>query len=290
MKTLIIDGNNLIWRTYWTANSQSKRDGIEDQDQINKFHIYFTINAIYSYIVKYAPTTTIVVWDEKIEFEKNTRKDLYEDYKGNRSGDKSPHQNNETIKEFLELMGINSMFPRELEADDIIAYLCRTVIGNIVIASVDRDFLQLVSPEVMVFDPIRKREYKFNTFKEDTGYDNTTDWLIAKCFLGDKSDNVPKVDGFGEAKIKKYLAGKVTLTDEELSVFNRNQTLFCLSQHSISDREAEYYKNQQRDVAPNWNGFLDKCKEFNFQSILKKKEAWYNNLFFKSKLLTLFSK
>ena len=51
MKTLIIDGNNLVHRTFWTAKTQSKRTGVDDPVQIANFHIYFTLNAIYSYIV-----------------------------------------------------------------------------------------------------------------------------------------------------------------------------------------------------------------------------------------------
>ena len=71
---------------------------------------------------QFVPDTTVFVWDEKQDYKPNIRKSILKEYKGNRSKDSSPHQNNEVIKSILYSMGINSIFPRELEADDIVAY------------------------------------------------------------------------------------------------------------------------------------------------------------------------
>ena len=87
------------------------------------------------------------------------------EYKGNRSSDSTPHQHNEAIKEMLGLLGIKSVFPRELEADDVIAYLCKETEGKKVIISVDRDFIQLVNEDVTLFDPIRKKEFSLAIIK-----------------------------------------------------------------------------------------------------------------------------
>ena len=200
MKTLIIDGNNLIHRTWWTAKNQSKRQNIEDVEKIARLHIYFTLNAIYSYANKFKPTKTIVVWDEKEDYQPNVRKAQLDGYKGNRSSDSTPHHQNDRIKELLSCLGIPSIFPREREADDIVAYICKTFEGEKVIVSVDRDFLQLVDKNTILYDAIRKREFILETFTEDTGY-TKNEWLNAKCLLGDKSDNVPGIPRFGKAKV-----------------------------------------------------------------------------------------
>ena len=159
MKTLIIDGNNLIHRTYYTAKNQSKKTETHSQEKVNNFHIYFTLNAVSSYVKLFVPDNTIFVWDEKPIYKKNIRKDVLESYKGNRSKDSSPHQNNEVIKSILRSMGINSIFPCQLEADDVVAYICREKEGEKIIVSVDRDFLQLVSKECTLYDPIRKKYF-----------------------------------------------------------------------------------------------------------------------------------
>jgi DNA polymerase-1 len=289
MKTLIIDGNNLIHRTFWTAKTQSKRTNTDTPEQISNFHIYFTLNAIFSYVTKYNPLKTIIVWDEKPDYQVNERKAQFEDYKGNRSSDTSPHQNNEAIKGMLKYLGIPSIFPRQLEADDIVAYICKSTEGQKIIVSVDKDFLQLVSADVTLFDPIRKTEYTYKTFEEQTGYPNTQQWLDAKCITGDKSDNVPGIPKFGKAKITKWFNNEITLTQEEQEIFQRNLSLFSLNAFEQNPDEVEYYKNQLSvEVAKDWTAFQSECKVRSFESILKKKESWYSLFFLKDKLTSIF--
>lgn len=284
MKTLIIDGNNLVHRTFWTAKTQSKRTGVENPQQIANFHIYFTLNAIYSYINRFKPTKTVVVWDEKLDYHPNVRKEELTEYKGNRSKDSTPHEQNGIIKAMLGNLGIPSIFPREREADDIVAYICKTFEGKKVIVSVDRDFLQLVNKSTMLFDPIRKREFVLETFEQDTGY-TKTEWLNAKCLLGDKSDNVPGVPRFGKAKVRKWLDGELTLTDEQEDIFTRNMKVFDLHEVMLHDSEKSYYQEQlDVKVEPEWSNFVAECEERDFKNILKKKEQWYSSFILPNKL------
>jgi len=284
MKTLIIDGNNLVHRTFWTAKTQSKRTGVEDPLQIANFHIYFTLNAIYSYINRFKPTKTIVVWDEKIEYQQNIRKEKLSEYKGNRSKDNSPHEQNEVIKSMLKNLGIPSIFPREREADDIVAYICKTFEGKKVIVSVDRDFLQLVDANTVLFDPIRKREFVLETFEQDTDY-TKTEWLRAKCLLGDKSDNVAGVPRFGKARVRKWLDGELTLTAEQEEIFNRNMTIFNLDEVMSHDSERTYYQSQlEVGVEVDWSSFVAECEIRDFKNILKKKDQWYSSFILSNRL------
>ena len=128
---------------------------------------------------QFLPDNTIFVWDEKKDYKPNIRKSILKEYKGNRSKDPSPHANNEVIKSILYSMGINSIFPRELEADDIVAYICREHQGSKVIISVDRDFFQLVTSEVTLYDPIRKIFFEENNFEELTGYKDVEEWYLS---------------------------------------------------------------------------------------------------------------
>lgn len=289
MKTLIIDGNNLIHRTFWTAKTQSKRTNTDTPEQISNFHIYFTINAVHSYVTKYTPDQTICVWDEKPDYQQNDRKAQFVDYKGNRSKDVTPHQNNEAIKKILQHLGIRSMFPRELEADDIVAFLCENLTGNKIIVSVDKDFLQLITPTTLLYDPIRKEEFTSENFQEKTGWDNTLNWLNAKCVLGDKSDNVPGIPKFGKAKIIKWLKNEIVLTEEQLKIFERNLSLFSLDAFHYKPDEQKYYEEQlNKELQLDWKEFISECEKRNFNSFLNKKEKWYMLFFMKNKLQSLF--
>ena len=289
MKTLIIDGNNLIHRTYWTAKNIA---GTEDTEKLTNFHIYFTLNAVKSYVNMFKPERIIACWDEKPDYQRNDRKEMFADYKGNRSSDITPHSNNNKIKEFFKTLGIPSIFPRKLEADDTIAYLAESLEGSKVILSVDKDFLQLINENVIVYDPIRKKETNLVNFEEVVKC-RQQDFMTIKCLEGDKSDNVPGIPKFGKVKISKYLKHEFKLTAEEELIYNRNYSLFRLDKYKDADNEDEllYYQEQMPaalSVEPCYQQFLDLCKEHDINNILNKKEDWYNLFFVKHRLLSMF--
>lgn len=285
MKTLIIDGNNLIHRTFWTAKNQANRTGSDD---ISNFHIYFTLNSVLSYTTKYNPDRVIFTWDEKASNDVNPRKLKYKGYKDNRSADTSPHQNNNRIKMFLKSLGILSIFPKSLEADDIIAYITKNEPGNKVVISVDKDLLQLIDETVIVYDPIRKVEYNHTNFYEKTGYKDVETWLKAKCLRGDKSDNVESI--LSEVKTKKYFDNELELTAEQQDQYNLNYEIFKLGDFSSLEEERNFYIEQlATKLTPNWSEFINLCTEHELNNIIKKKETWYTLFFIKNKLQLLFN-
>ena len=289
MKNLIIDGNNLVHRTFWTAKATAKGDELK----IDNFHVYFTLNAIKSYVDMFKPDHIYMCWDEKPDYQQNERKGMFEDYKGNRSSDLSPHRNNVRIREFLCSLGIPSLFPRQLEADDIVSYLCTTLPDQKCIISVDKDFLQLVDTNITVYDPIRKQIVTPDNF-EEVAKCTKSDFVKVKCVLGDKSDNVPGIAGFGKVKLGKFLAGQIKLTQEEEEIYNRNHELFRLDRwkDASCQDEAVYYEQQLEGSVlpmPCYKTFIDMCKDAAMWSIFHKKEVWYSTFFAKSKMQSLFS-
>lgn len=286
MKTLIIDGNNLIHRTWWTASNVAAGDA----DKLNSFHVYFTLNAVKSYVDMFKPNQIFVCWDEKPDYQVNERKVIYSDYKGNRSGNTMPHQNNDLIKKFLGYLGIPSIFPSRLEADDCVAYLCDALEGTKVIVSVDKDFLQLVSPTVSLYSPIAKVHCTLENFK-DVAKCEHADFLTLKCLQGDKSDNVPGIPRFGKVKQQSFLDKKISLTAEQTEIYDRNYELFRLSKYKEYAEELAYFDDQvvnAKSVESNYQSFIKLCIEHKLNNILSKKENWYNLFFVKSKLISLF--
>lgn len=288
MKNLIIDGNNCVHRTFWTAKNIAK----DDNDKLDSFHIYFTLNAIKSYVNKFTPDRVFVCWDEKPNYQINDRKANFADYKGNRTGDSTPHRNNDKIKLFLSLLGIPSIFPSKLEADDCIAFLCDQLEGEKVIVSVDKDFYQLIGKTVSVFNPIKKVHITESNFEQEAKC-KIYDFLIIKCIQGDKSDNVPGIPKFGKVKLEKFLNNESKLTDEQLEIYNRNYNLFRLNKfkdESCND-ECIYYNSQLEDafkLKSDYNQFIKLCEDHKINSILSKKDDWYKLFYLKNRLLDLF--
>lgn len=153
--------------------------------------------------------------------------------------------------------------------------------------------MQLVNNSVIIYDPIRKKETNTSNFVTNAGCEQVN-FMTIKCLVGDKSDNVPGIPKFGKVKVKKYLEGSILLNEEEQSIFTRNLELFRLDKYrSIENREELlYYKEQVANTercVPDFQQFIDLCKEHDINSILSKKEDWYNLFFVKHKLLSMFA-
>jgi len=146
------------------------------------------------------------------------RKDIYARYKRNRTDTRaaaSPSEQEED-KKFWETLDHFNVFLRErsgalvlrhpqVEADDLIARWIQTHPNDEhVIASSDRDFYQLLAPNVKIFNGITKEiisltgitDDKFKTvLDKKTGEPKTLggdpSWLLfEKCMRGDASDNI----------------------------------------------------------------------------------------------------
>lgn len=285
MKVLTIDGNNLVHRVYWVANNMKNVN--------ENFHVYMFLNSVKSYVEMYNPDEIFCVWDEKPDYRPNKRKALLEEYKQNRDSERNRqvHDKNELIKEFLQSMGIPSIFPREYEADDAIGFINDTLRQlddfKHTIVTVDRDLCQLIDENVCVYDPIRKIEINIGNFEEKLKY-KKEDFIKVKALAGDKSDNIPGIKGFGNARIKKYLEGDITLTLEQQEIFERNLELVKLS----DDSEEEGYVVSQIQFSsfePDYEKFLGLCSENYFKNILKSEAKWQTAFFQKNRLMDILS-
>lgn len=281
MKNLIIDGNNLVHRVYWVANNQ--------KDESGKLHVYFFLNSLKRYVEMFRPDNVFCVWDEKIEPQENRRKEIFEDYKGNRNKEynKEVHVENGLIKDILVTLGIQNIHPRFLEADDLIASLIGIREGDRnVIVTVDRDLCQLIDEKTTVYDAIRKIEIGNSNF-EDILKIPKKDFLIYKSIVGDKSDNIPGVTGYGHKRATDVINKKIKLSEENFDIVKRNMSLFILRKNN---EDTSYVKEQLIVNKPkeDWNKFKTLCLKNEFSKILKNKEIWYSVFFERNKLKNLF--
>lgn len=137
------------------------------------------------------------------------RTDLYAEYKANREA--APDELKAqfaSIREAYNSFGFSVIDKEGYEADDLIAscvdnYL-QNGFENVCIVSSDKDLMQLVSGNVYIYDPIKKKKIDENGVFEKFGVypHQIVDFL---ALLGDTADNVPGVDGIGIKTAAKLL-------------------------------------------------------------------------------------
>jgi DNA polymerase-1 len=111
------------------------------------------------------------------------------------------------VREVVEAWGMAPIEAPGFEADDIIATLvaqARDKGLRVVIVSADKDLLQLVGPDVLMYDTMRNKVFGAEETREKLGVEpgQVRDLL---ALMGDSSDNVPGVPSVGQKTAAKLL-------------------------------------------------------------------------------------
>lgn len=139
------------------------------------------------------------------------RKDIYEDYKANRTQTAKQLQEREdyfvqkvsTVKA-LKLLGVTIASADNYEADDLAYYYSKRWKGDkVTLQAADKDWLQLVDERTTWFDPINERQCTNVNFQAFTGFKNVNQFLEAKYLLGDAGDNIKGLKGVGPKTVEK---------------------------------------------------------------------------------------
>ena len=210
-KIIMIDGNNLMFRSYYATayngNFMNNSKGFPTNA------LFGFANMINKIINEETPEYIIVAFDKGKTF----RHEEYEGYKDGRV--ETPDELKKQFpkaKELLNAMGIKYYEIDGYEADDIIgtfAKFCdddKDFIGTIV--SSDKDLLQLLSSDVDI-KLLKQKDYiRYNekTFEEAYGI-KPINVIDLKALMGDPSDNIPGVKGVGEKTALKLLHEYKTL-------------------------------------------------------------------------------
>ncbi len=198
MKMLAIDGNSVINRAFYGIKLLSTKDG-----RFTNAIFGFT-NILLHLIDDQKPDSIVVAWDIK---KPTFRHEMYDAYKAGRHA--MPDALREQIpimKDIIRLMGYASVECEGFEADDILgtlSRLCRENGDECVIATGDRDSLQLVSDSTKVLLSATKAGkpeiicYDSAAIMEKYGV-TPAGMIELKALMGDSSDNIPGVAGIGE--------------------------------------------------------------------------------------------
>lgn len=213
-RLLIVDGHAYAYRAFHAIRSLRSPEGRPT-------------NAIYGFIkmldkmrARLEPTHLMVVWDGGLSAERLAALPEYKAQRPEMPDDLKPQFDEMT--DYLKAAGVVSFCREGVEADDYIACLARRAADAglaVVIASSDKDFMQLVSQRIGLLNANDKTEtvWTDEQVRAKAGVDPSqiVDWL---SLTGDSVDNIPGVPGVGPKTAAELLNqfGSVTALYERL--------------------------------------------------------------------------
>ena len=236
-RVLLIDGLNLFFRNFAMMNMVNP-DGVH----VGGLGGFF--RSLGALIRQIDPTQVYVVFDGAGSA--NNRKNIIPEYKSGRDlqritnwdafddlEDEHDAKVDQMVRiiQYLKTLPVKTCSIDKVEADDIIAYLAQTLPtkpdDRAFIVSSDKDYLQLVDENTVVYRPIEKEFYVSQTVKDKFKV-TPHNFLLYKLLMGDNSDGIPGIKGLGLKKLYKLFP---ELTEKNMS-FN---DLLDLCENKLKD-------------------------------------------------------
>jgi len=310
---LLIDGLNLFFRNFSAINTVNS-NGVH----IGGLGGFF--RSLGSLIRTIQPTQVYIVFDGVGS--SNNRKNIIPEYKSNRNITRiTKHELFDNLEEeddskvdqivriiqYLKTLPVKTVSLPGVEADDIIAYLSNTLPtkpeDRIFIVSSDKDYLQLVTEQVIVYRPVEKEYYTTDTVKEKFNV-LPYNFLLYKLLMGDSSDGITGIKGLGskglfkkfpelaiqklslddiinlaEARLKEHVVYARVIHDVDL--LEDKYRVMDLSNPMMSDKDKmfidKFVENTHLNFFP--HTFIDMCNEDQLGNLIRNTEFWVQDIF-----------
>ena len=312
-RVLMIDGLNLFFRNFAMLNMVNP-DGVH----IGGLGGFF--RSLGALIRQIQPTQVYVVFDGAGS--SNNRKNLLPEYKSGRNlqritnwdafddlEDEDDAKIDQIVRiiQYLKSLPVKTVSLDKVEADDIIAYLGsvipKTPKDKVFIVSSDKDFLQLINENVIVYRPMEKEYYTESTVIEKFKM-SPNNFILYKTLMGDNSDKVAGVKGLGPKKLYKLfpeLSEKdLTLNDiydiceakfkenviyariiQTIDSLEKNYKIMDLSNPMLDENDKNYLdqvvKSENPDYLP--DQFLSMYNTDKLGNIIRNVEYWIKDVF-----------
>lgn len=191
MALLIIDALNIIRRIHEAVPGEDSEEKVADT-------VNSSLASFKRALRTHRPTHAVAVFDHG---GRTWKHELYEPYQAHRKPMPPLLRDGLlTIKQSLQAMGLHWIAIEGIEADDAIATLaekwCQASTQQAIILSTDKDFLQLLSDQVCVYDHFKGvwRDAAYVLEKFGVKPNQMGDLL---ALMGDAADNIPGVDKVG---------------------------------------------------------------------------------------------
>jgi 5'-3' exonuclease len=267
---LLVDGMSILRNTAGAAA------------HLDRGFCYSFMTQLTATIKKLRPAHVIVCWEGGF----GGREKIWDGYKADRR--ETPEvirSQRDELKVLLTHLGVDQTYCPGYEADDVIASLANTLPTPVVIYTNDKDFLQLVSQRVRVWQKPRIPGSKAReligpeNFEEMTGYRNPTLWAKAQFALGDPVDGIPKPAGITPMKVHAFLH------DMEITANMREkmETFFATSPEYSRNKQLMDLRGVRELESPlvtthgelSAEGAVNLLYELGFASIVAKFHEWF---------------
>ena len=283
-RVLLIDGLNLFFRNFAMMNMVNP-EGIH----VGGLGGFF--RSLGALIRQIDPTQVYVVFDGAGSA--NNRKNILPEYKSGRDlqritnwdafddlADEHDAKVDQMVRiiQYLKTLPVKTCSIDKVEADDIIAYFSKIIPqkpeDKVFIVSSDKDFLQLVNENVIVYRPMEKEYYTEQTMV-DRYKMSPKNFILHKTLLGDNSDKVKGVKGLGEKGLYKKFP---ELTQRDLTL----EDIFTICESKLKEHVVYARVIQNRsDLEKNYkimdldNPMIDKNDEKYLNKVVESKIPQY---------------
>lgn len=295
---ILVDGMNIFIRSF-VVNEATTTSG-DPVGGVVGFLKYLNMLAN-----NFVPKQMFVVWEQGGGSAR--RRKIFEGYKANRAKDKESFadlnkdknthrawlmndQENKLrqlhlLTQIIKQLPVCQLYVSECECDDIIAYLLQNKLANIatkkILVSSDKDFYQLLEDtSIEIYDPGKKLLISSQNILDEYKI-SPRNFCLSRTLVGDKSDNIPGIDGIGLKTVAKrfpmvsnpdidyqskdileYCREKVqenskikAYTDvlNSESILERNWDLMYLSSNSLSASQIQKIDYTVENFAPSLN-------------------------------------
>jgi DNA polymerase-1 len=310
---LLIDGLNLFFRNFSAINTINS-NGVH----IGGLGGFF--RSLGALIRTINPTQVYVVFDGVGS--SNHRKNIIPEYKSNRNITRvTKHELFESLEEeddskidqivriiqYLKTLPVKTVSLPRVEADDIIAYLSSTLPtkpeDRVFIVSSDKDYLQLVTEQVIVYRPVEREYYTEDVVKEKFGI-SPANFLLYKLLIGDNSDGISGIKGLGskgllkkfpelamrdlsfddlldiaEAKLEEHVVYARVLHD--VNDLENKYKVMDLSNPMMTDQDKMFIDKFTKDTPLNFfpSEFIKMCNEDQLGNLIRNVDIWVKEIF-----------
>ncbi len=286
-RLLLVDGHYFLYRSYFAIRNLTNSKG-EATNAIFGF-----TKALRRMLVDLKPDLAAVIWDAGLP---ERRTELQPEYKQNRPSMPDDMRPQETFLQdvMVPALGISCLSLPQTEADDLIASYALAFEGETVIATNDKDILQLVSDRIRIYSTnktdVRDKALGYGLLGVDEIREK---WGVEPrrihdvlALTGDSSDNIPGVDGIGQktagALINQF--GSVERLLERTGEIKNDKVRAKVEGASERIRQNREMVRLDLDlelpagvdelrIAPNYSALVEAVRGCEFKSLLREVEG-----------------
>lgn len=191
------------------------------------------------------------------------------------------------LAEYLSILPMNEITIPNIEADDVIGYLCTYFKDNQkVIVSSDKDFYQLLDQKTIIYRPVKKEYITAKTVLDAHGI-HPNNFAIARAMVGDTSDNIKGIKGVGLKSVVKcfpFLGSHTSVSVQDIMEFSTEQS------QQKKGKKYEKFLSSKDVIMENFSIMQLKDPIISSDSIIRIKQAvavdkGFNGTEFRKKLL-----